>query len=291
MTVWEVTMVVVSMHIICAGVSILREDLVYIDALTAPLVAIVGLYKVLWDQRHFIIPLVYILWGLRLGGFIVYRRWLLGKKDAKCITTDVISVAFFSGVRLAWGMSMIATLYVVPHRSEVVRLELAVMAIVCILVQHLADCQITLWRWTNKRDQYREGLFQYSRSPNLVAELGFHFFTGLAVSPHSILGLLAFVTSIALITLVPSNTLHTRNIRAHERWGHQSSFQTYTETTPLLMTLSTPYKLIKASTVTLWRLQFGMHPELRDLCTFSSVPRIEPLEQTLPLSVRIENPK
>lgn len=281
---------VIGAHIVCEGVSLVAEDLVYIDAIAGPLVALTALYRLVWDQRHVVIPLLYILWGARLGAFICYRRTLLGKKGAKCIITDVASITFFTFIRICWTTSMVATLYVVPHRSRVVRFELGVLALTCVLIQHLADCQLTLWRIGNKRDQYREGLFKYSRCPNLVAELGFHFFTGLAVSPHSMFGLLAFLTSLVLITLIPSNTLHCRTERARERWGHQSTFQTYVDNTPMLMSTMTAYNLVKESTLAYWRLaRPDTSLELLRICTFSFAPTTVLPEQTLPVSVRTDS--
>ncbi len=266
-------------HLVMAGISLLKQDGVYLDAVTAPLLALVALYRIIVDERHVIIPLLYVVWGTRLGAFIWYRRRLLGLKDAKCLITDVASLLSLCIVRFVWCISMVATLYVVPHRSEVVRIEIGLLALLFVIVQHMADCQLTLWRLRHKKDQYRDGLFAFSQHPNLLAELGFHFFTGLAVSSHSLFGFVAFLTSILMICFVPSNTLATQCQRAHERWGHQASFQAYTAATPRLMTMQTPFRLVRETTLSYYLARIGTSRELWEMCIFLYSPMNEQLEK------------
>lgn len=268
-----------TLHLVMAGISLLKQDGVYLDAVTAPLLALVAIYRILVDERHVIIPLLYIVWGVRLGAFVWYRRRLLGLKDAKCLITDLASLFSLCIVRFLWCISMVATLYVVPHRSKVVRIELGLLALACVAVQHMADCQLTLWRFRHKKDQYRDGLFAYSQHPNLLAELGFHLFTGLAVSPHSLFGFIAFLISVLMICFIPTNTLTTRRQRAHERWGHQASFQTYTDATPRLMTFHTPFRLLKETALSYYLARTGTSRELWETCTFLYSPMSEQHEQ------------
>lgn len=279
MTLFTLCVGLFAIHLIMAGMSLLKQDGVYLDAVTAPLLAFVAVYRILVDERHVIIPLLYIVWGMRLGAFIWYRRQVLGLKDAKCLITDIASLFSLCIVRFVWCISMVATLYVVPHRSKVVRIELGLLALLFVAVQHMADCQLLLWRLRHKKDQYRDSLFAFSQHPNLLAELGFHFFTGLAVSPHSFFGFVAFLTSMLMICFIPSNTLATRGQRAHERWGHQASFQAYMAATPRLMKFETPFRLLKETALSYYLARIGTSRELWETCTFLYSPMNEQLEQ------------
>jgi steroid 5-alpha reductase family enzyme len=214
-------------------------------AVTFGVLAVFGLTQSTVKPAHVIIFTCVILWALRLGGFLLMRiRWM--KKDRRF---DGMREHFWLFLRF-WVLQgftvfvvMLSSIKLFQNTTPAINL-LSIFGLLVFLAGLVVESTADLQKFAfNKNPKNKDmwistGIWSKSRHPNYLGEMmvwtGLFIFTlpslqgwnilVASLSPLFIITLLLFVSGIPLLEK-----------SADKKWGNNQSYQTYKQSTPVLL--------------------------------------------------------
>lgn len=193
-----------------------------------------------------VLLLLVALWGVRIGGFLLYRVLSVGKdrRFDGMRESPVRFGKFWLGQALtAWVLMLPVT--IAQYRGG--ELGLAVYAGICLwaiglVVEALADYQkFAFKRDPSNRDKWiQQGIWRYSRHPNYFGEIlvwtGIYVYTFTALQGlEKILGLASPLLIAAVLLFVSGVPILEKS--ADARWGRLKAYRVYKAHTRLLLPL------------------------------------------------------
>ncbi len=205
-------------------------------------VAVIGLFFSDHSIFRFILALMVVVWGLRLGIFLFIRI----RKMNKDKRFDGVRENFIKFLRFwllqavaVWVILIPAIFFLLSGSSEVFWAGLGVWAF-GLIIEAAADIEKYMFRQDekNKGRFINTGLWRYSRHPNYFGEIlcwaGIYVFVFPALTGTQKLYSLAsplFITILLLfVTGIPP-----LEKRADEKWGNEKDYQEYKRKTSILI--------------------------------------------------------
>lgn len=198
------------------------------------------------ELYHLVLFAMILIWGVRIGGFLLYRVIKNGK-DARF---DDMRDKFFLFGRF-WVLQAITVwVLLIPSlfafdnsgsSSLLVSLGVTVW-LVGLVVESIADLQ--KYRFSqnpkNKGQWIEEGIWYYSRHPNYFGEIvvwvGVYLYVVTALSQgQALVGLVSPIFITTLLLFVSGIPLLEKS--ADKRWGSQKEYQRYKSSTSVLVPL------------------------------------------------------
>jgi steroid 5-alpha reductase family enzyme len=218
----------------------LTGSVTYVTVIVVALILSDGL-----DARALIVGTMVVVWALRLGSFL-FRRVRRDGRDGRFDEIKVDPLRFF----MTWTLQGLWVLLTLAAALAIItavdRKSLGWVAILGIAIwvagfaiEVVSDRQKSVFKRDpdNKGRFIATGLWAWSRHPNYFGEIV--LWIGVAVMAVPILSgwrwfmLISPIFVILLLTRVSGIPMLER--RAEERWGDETGFRTYTETTPVLI--------------------------------------------------------
>lgn len=216
-------------------------------AVTFISIAILGAFWSHWSALSVLLLATIALWGIRLGGFLLYRVFIVGK-DARF---DEMRGSFWKFGRFWLLQAITVWVLILPvvlvagMNDTTITLPVWIgisVTFIGIVIETIADYQ--KFRFTqNKKNKgvwIHEGIWRYSRHPNYFGEIlvwiGIFIVAATVlpvgwlllatVSPLAIMALLLFVSGIPIL-----------EASADKRWGKSAAYQRYKNSTSILVPL------------------------------------------------------
>ncbi len=216
-------------------------------ALTFISIAILGAFWSHWSVLSILLLIIVGIWGIRLGGFLLYRVSIVGK-DTRF---DEMRGSFWKFGRFwllqavtVWVLMLPVILVADMHGTDITVLAWIGVsaALIGMVIEATADYQ--KFRFTqNKKNKgvwIHEGVWRYSRHPNYFGEI--LVWIGIFVVSATVLPigwlLLAFVSPLAItILLLFVSGIPILEASADKRWGKSAAYRKYKNSTSILIPL------------------------------------------------------
>ncbi len=198
-----------------------------------------------------IMAILFIIYGYRLGGYILkreltnahYRKKLESTGSAKAMPLPVSLCMWFYSMWMYTAQTSAVTYRFMNRANDNIFAWIGIIImIVAIIGEATADAQKSAAKKINPKRFCDTGLYKYVRCPNYFCEILFWF--GVTVSgigavqgKQWIMVLLAF----ALITYVMFNSAQRLELRHEKTYGLDPEYQKYSDTVPLLIPFSKQY--------------------------------------------------
>ena len=202
-----------------------------------------------------IISVLFIIYGYRLGGYILkreltnaaYKKTLESTGSAKAMP---IPVSLFMWVysMLMYTAQTSALSYRVMNGAKdnlFVWVGIVIMAL-AILGEATADKQKSAAKKINPKRFCDTGLYKYVRCPNYFSEI--MFWVGVTVSGIGAVSgkqWIIVIIALVLITFVMYNSAQRLELRHEKSYGLDPEYQKYSDTTPLLFPFTKQYHSMK----------------------------------------------
>ena len=202
-----------------------------------------------------IISVLFIIYGYRLGGYILkreltnatYKKTLESTGAAKAMPIPV-SVFMWVYSMLMYTAQTSSLTYRVMNRANdnfFMWLGIIIM-ILAIIGEATADHQKSAAKKINPKRFCDTGLFRYVRCPNYFSEI--MFWVGVTVSGiGAVQGKqwIIVIIALVLITYVMYNSAQRLELRQEKTYGLDPEYQKYSDTVPLLFPFSKQYHSMK----------------------------------------------
>ena len=226
-----------ALHAVACFLSILFDDLIYIDVVSGLSLSLSSLIYVIYHSKHALVGLLLCLWSLRLSFYFVARRTHLGKIRARCVPENTFSTYAFAISRCIWSLALLITMHGTPTADIAIRIELTLVALAALAFEGFADWQLLRFRREDKTHSLcTRGCWSLCRHPNMFGELLFQaclfllvFEPSITIIPNSS----ALIMTASGILILPGG-IQTLEERAKNAWGGTDSYRLYVQTTPLL---------------------------------------------------------
>ncbi len=202
-----------------------------------------------------IISLLFVIYGYRLGGYILkreltnaaYRKTLESTGSTKRMPIFVSLAMWIYSMWMYTAQTSALTYRVINRSSDNIFAWIGIVIMMAaIFCESLADKQKSAAKKINPKRFCDTGLYQYCRCPNYFSEIMFWF--GVTVSgigavqgKQWILVILAFI----LIAYVMYNSAQRLELRHEKTYGLDPEYQKYSDTVPLLFPFTSQYHSMK----------------------------------------------
>lgn len=204
-----------------------------------------------YDPRSLIIAAAIIVWAFRLGPFLYFRiKNAGGDRRFRSIRNSFPTFFMTWTLQGAWVYLTSCAALAAITSSNIVEIEATFLVGLAIwafgfAIEVIADRQKTVFRADpdNAQKFISTGLWAWSRHPNYFGEI--ILWAGIAVMAYpalvgwQVLTLLAPIWVLLQMTAISGTRM--LEARANKAWGHDPEYQSYKQSTPLLM-LWPPHK-------------------------------------------------
>lgn len=224
-------------------------------------IAIAVLFHTQMQPVHYLQCLVFLLYGIRLSGFLLYReiknaayrKTLSNVTDSESSMSVWIKAAIWLSVAVLYVAQVSPVFYRQYNRATDSVLPWIGVFIsgAALWIETLADHQKTAQKATNPNMVATKGLYQIVRCPNYLGEI--LFWTGVTVSGLTalqgwgqwVMAISAYVCIVAIMF----NGAQRLEKRQDNRYGSLPEYRAYADHTPILLPLVPLYHLCKRKPV------------------------------------------
>ena len=202
-----------------------------------------------------IISVLFIIYGYRLGGYILkreltnktYRKTLESTGSTKAMPIPVSIMMWAYSMWMYTAQTSALSYRVINQAKDNVfaYLGIAIM-ILAIIGESTADHQKSAAKKINPKRFCDTGLYKYVRCPNYFSEI--LFWVGVTVSGiGAVQGKqwIMVLVALVLITFVMYNSAQRLELRQEKNYGLDPEYQKYSDTTPLLFPFTKQYHSMK----------------------------------------------
>ncbi|MDO5293439.1 MAG: DUF1295 domain-containing protein [bacterium] len=205
-----------------------------------------------------ILCLLFVCYGARLSGFLIYREVKSAsyRKTLKTVTKTNKPMPFFVKCAIWIPVSLLYVAQITPvyyrlvnGREQDIVLPVAGAVIMCfgLLLETLADQQKSKQKKENPNMVATKGLYSFVRCPNYLGEI--LFWTGVFVSGCSIFSggiqLIIALIGYVCIVMIMFNGAQRLEGRQNKSYGAKKEYQDYVNATPILLPFIPLYHLSK----------------------------------------------
>lgn len=199
--------------------------------------------------------ILFIIYGYRLGGFILkreltnaaYKKTLDATGSTKALPIPVSSVMWIYCAFLYTTQTSAVTYRIINQVEDNIFAWLGVIVMVlAILGEALADHQKSAAKKINPKRFCDSGLYKICRCPNYFSEI--MFWVGVTISGiGAVTGWQWFFVLLALVTItfVMYNSAQRLELRHEKTYGLDKEYQKYSDTVPLLFPFTKQYHSLK----------------------------------------------
>jgi steroid 5-alpha reductase family enzyme len=211
-------------------------------SLTFIFLALIGYLHSARTPMHLLVFFAVVMWALRLGGFLLFRVWNVGRDKR----FDDMREDFFKFIRfwLLQGLSVFIILCAAFLLWNTNDTKLNILGGIGFILESIADWQKWIFKKNpkNKNKWIEDGVWGISRHPNYLGEMmvwigvymmcyptliGQHKWWAL-ISPVYIIVLLLFISGIPMLEK-----------SADARWGKDKAYKAYKQRVPVLLPIIT----------------------------------------------------
>ena len=202
-----------------------------------------------------IISVLFIIYGYRLGGYILkreltnktYRKTLESTGSTKAMPIPVSIMMWAYSMWMYTAQTSALSYRVINQAKDNVfaYLGIAIM-VIAIIGESTADHQKSAAKKINPKRFCDTGLYKYVRCPNYFSEI--LFWVGVTVSGiGAVQGKqwIMVLVALVLITFVMYNSAQRLELRQEKNYGLDPEYQKYSDTTPLLFPFTKQYHSMK----------------------------------------------
>ncbi len=202
-----------------------------------------------------IISLLFIIYGYRLGGYILkreltnahYKKTLESTGSTKAMPIPVSLFMWIYSMLMYTAETSALTYRVINRSKDNVFAYIGIVIMICAIIgEATADSQKSAAKKINPKRFCDTGLYKYVRCPNYFSEI--MFWVGVTVTGiGAVQGKQWIITLIALclITFVMYNSAQRLELRQEKNYGLDPEYQKYSDTTPLLFPFTKQYHSMK----------------------------------------------
>lgn len=202
-----------------------------------------------------VISILFIIYGYRLGGFIlkreltnkVYRKTLEATGSTKALPVPVSLCMWMFFAWLYTAQTSAATYRVINGAKDNLFAWIGiVIMILAVIGESTADHQKSVAKKINPKRFCDTGLYKYVRCPNYFSEI--LFWVGATVTGiGAVQGKqwIMVIIALILITYVMYNSAQRLELRHEKNYGLDPEYQKYSDTVPLLFPFTKQYHSMK----------------------------------------------
>lgn len=223
-------------------------------------IAAIGAAMIFFFNRYmsglmFYICLLLILYGIRLGGYLLIRELKSSSYNA-AMKNEIKSGVNIIGKILIWvSCSVLYTLQVSPvlfrfkngGATDVVTLIGAVIMTLGLIIESAADIQKTIAKKKNPKRFVDKGLFRIVRCPNYLGEILFWtgvFISGLTALDRIVQWICALIGYAAIVYIMFGGARRLE-IRQNRNYGDDPEYKKYVKKVPILIPFVPLYSVEK----------------------------------------------
>lgn len=202
-----------------------------------------------------IISILFIIYGYRLGGYILkreltnahYKKTLESTGSTKAMPIPV-SIMMWAMMSLLYTAQTSSLTYRVINGAKdnfFVYLGIVIM-IIAIVGEATADKQKSVAKKLNPKRFCDTGLYKIVRCPNYFSEI--LFWVGVSVSGIGAVSgkqWIVVVVALVMITFIMYNSAQRLELRQEKNYGLDKEYQKYSDTTPLIFPFTKQYHSMK----------------------------------------------
>lgn len=202
-----------------------------------------------------IISILFIIYGYRLGGYILkreltnahYKKTLESTGSTKAMPIPV-SIMMWAMMSLLYTAQTSSLTYRVINGAKdnfFVYLGIVIM-IIAIVGEATADKQKSVAKKLNPKRFCDTGLYKIVRCPNYFSEI--LFWVGVSVSGIGAVSgkqWIVVVIALVMITFIMYNSAQRLELRQEKNYGLDKEYQKYSDTTPLIFPFTKQYHSMK----------------------------------------------